>query len=334
MRKNVSIIVLLMASLLANAKVWRVNNAPGISADFSTITAAYDAASSNDTLYIEGSSISYGALTLSKPLTIIGPGYFLQENPYAPVSKLTAKTGKIICVAGSAGTILEGLDIDAILYVQASNITVKRNLVNELDIDADEAKANLSNVVILQNYFQGGSNTIYFNTSYTYTYSNFLVANNYITGTSSAYNSTYGTVNNIVLKNNIFYGAIYSANSVFENNIQVYGSVSGTAVWSTNTLSNNISVAGNFGSSNGNLTALVADMFVGTTGTSTDGQWALKTGSPAKGAGKDGKDCGIFGGDTPYVLSGQPEIPNIYFLDVPTGATTGVQVKVGAKVNE
>jgi hypothetical protein len=49
---------------------------------------------------------------------------------------------------------------------------------------------------------------------------------------------------------------------------------------------------------------------------SSDGRYALKANSPAKGAGMGGADMGAFGGTHPYVLSGLPNIPAIYKYDV------------------
>ncbi len=62
-------------------------------------------------------------------------------------------------------------------------------------------------------------------------------------------------------------------------------------------------------------------VFVGTgTGISSDGQWKLKSGSPAIGAGYGSTtgspiDAGIFGGQSSYVLAGLPPVPTIYFFE-------------------
>jgi hypothetical protein len=71
------------------------------------------------------------------------------------------------------------------------------------------------------------------------------------------------------------------------------------------------------------------------TGNSTDGQWQLKTGSPAIGAGLSGEDCGIFGGNTPYHLSGLPATPSIYLLSSPA-ASNGptLPVTISVKTNK
>ena len=60
MKKTLLISALaLLCSASINAKILRVNNNVGVSVDYTDIKDAYEAASDGDTLYIEGSSISY-----------------------------------------------------------------------------------------------------------------------------------------------------------------------------------------------------------------------------------------------------------------------------------
>ena len=65
---------------------------------------------------------------------------------------------------------------------------------------------------------------------------------------------------------------------------------------------------------------------------SFDAQYQLSETSQAIGYATDGGDCGIFGGDNPYVLSGIPSIPMIYDFDVPLDATTGDGIDINIKV--
>lgn len=53
-------------------------------------------------------------------------------------------------------------------------------------------------------------------------------------------------------------------------------------------------------------------------GSSTDTQYQLKEDSPALRAGTGGVDVGMFGGSSPYVISGLPALPRITDLRVPT----------------
>jgi hypothetical protein len=66
---------------------------------------------------------------------------------------------------------------------------------------------------------------------------------------------------------------------------------------------------------------------------SNDGIFQLKAGSPAIGAGVGGVDMGLFGGSDPYVLSGLPAIPAIWFISAPSSGSgaSGLQVQIKAK---
>ncbi len=98
--------------------------------------------------------------------------------------------------------------------------------------------------------------------------------------------------------------------------------------YSTSTYNNNISNSDQFGTENSNHENIdMETVFVGSG--STDGQWQLTDDSPAIGAGINGEDCGMFGGNTPYKLSGIPsEIPVIYELNVPpSGFNMSIELK-------
>ena len=95
----------------------------------------------------------------------------------------------------------------------------------------------------------------------------------------------------------------------------------------------NIGASEQFGTDNGNLSNVnMADVFVcwpNCPTYSADGRYQLKPGSVATGAGAGGIDCGIFDGNYPYVLSGIPTVPAIYYLQVlPQGDFLNVSVKV------
>lgn len=98
---------------------------------------------------------------------------------------------------------------------------------------------------------------------------------------------------------------------------------------------NNIGDANQFPSGNGNQNNVnMSTVFVGTG--STDGQWQLKSGSPAIGAGRNGEDIGMFGGPEPYVPSGLPPIPAVYSIEMPgvTAANQTIPVTVKTKSHQ
>ena len=121
-------------------------------------------------------------------------------------------------------------------------------------------------------------------------------------------------------------------NSNVTNNIMYRGTFEGTG----NLSSNNISNGTQFGTTDGNQSSVdMTTVFLGTG--SYDNFFKLKTGSPAIAAGYGSTqqvpvDAGMYGGSTPYVLSGIPAIPSIYyFKNQPVGSNSDpidVQVKV------
>ncbi|MEL6717566.1 MAG: hypothetical protein AAFP82_02535 [Bacteroidota bacterium] len=104
-----------------NTSIWattfRVNNTPNTDADFDNLIDAHAIARDGDTLLIEGGADSYGDFTMTKRLTLIGPGYFLDENSDNVISN-PAKINSITLdptstnnpSTGAAGSKLIGLD--------------------------------------------------------------------------------------------------------------------------------------------------------------------------------------------------------------------------------
>jgi hypothetical protein len=321
------------------AKIWRVNNNSGVTADFTTLQAAHDGASGGDTIYMESSPTSYGGLNCTKKLAIIGTGYFLDQNTDLQAFTLSAKVGQINFYAGSEGSSVEGLDFQASgLTINVNDIVVRRNnfgAVNGTNPDYYVGGVAIyngaSNILITQNYaLQINSNS---------SSTGVLISNNVIsfnayygeTTTQPSINLHANTV--AIIKNNIFRRGVISAyNSNISNNIMIAGSLAGSG----NLISNNIGNSTQFGNTNGNKQNVDAGAIFESTG-SFDGAYKLKSGSPAIGAGYGSTtaspvDCGIFGGTTPYKLSGLPAIPSIYFFsNQPVGSNSDpidVQVKV------
>lgn len=334
--------ILLFCSFTSVAKIWRVNNNNGIVADFRTIQEAHNGASAGDTLHIEGSPNDYGGLQSSKKLVIIGPGFFLDDNPGLQASTLSAKLSFVYYYEGSEGSEIMGIDFsNNSIYLFCSNIRITRNKFTSNSGDPESAIGGITlyseqtkgipvtNIVISQNFglminIQQASSGI-------------LIGNNYIVG------PTYYSVNDQILRqhadavsilqNNIFKrGRIYIYNSNVSNNIMHSGSIEGSG----NLFNNNIGSESQFGDQNGNKVNVdMSTIFEGVG--SADGAWKLKLLSVAKGAGYGSTeekpiDCGIYGGVNPYVTSGVPPIPSIYFFEnQPIGSSTDpidVNIKV------
>ncbi len=338
--------------LQSSATIWRVNNNSGVAANFTTIQAAHNSASvmDGDTLHLESSATSYGALTCSKRLVILGPGYFLNENPNTQAVTVTATVSTFTINVGSQGTIIMGLDFEAAgLNIYCHDIVVRRCKFSNPNGSNQDYSMGAVNVYYLSN--SGGAiaaNNIIISENYglnvqiNYPSTGILITNNWLArhsyegeGTASPVLGQHANAITLV-QNNIFRrGRINANNSNFTNNIMYVGSFAGVG----NLISNNLANASQFGNTSGNQENVVmTDVFVGLgPGISTDGQWALKVGSPAIGAGYGSTpsnriDAGIYSGQTPYVLAGLPPIPAVYFFqNQPVGSNTDpidVQIKV------
>jgi len=330
-------------------KIWRVNNNSGITADFTTLQAAHNGANAGDTIYLESSPTSYGSLTASKKIIIIGTGYFLDQNTGLQAFTLTSKVGSITLngvssgnpSGGSSGSIIEGLTFEGnTVYVNANDIVIRKNYFGSFNGNSPDWTTgainigynwSVSNTIISQNF------ACYINNNQPST--GILIMNNFI-----EYGLAYGEgttnqclvlhVNTIaIVKNNIFRrGAVLAYNSNFTNNIMYTGYFSGSG----NLISNNLAGVTQFGTSDGNQSNVSMASVFELAG-SYDAFYKLKAGSPALGAGygstaQNPVDAGMYGGSTPYVLSGIPAIPSIYFFaNQPVGSNSDpidVQIKV------
>jgi hypothetical protein len=216
----------------------------------------------------------------------------------------SAKLSQINFEQGSSGSVIMGFELSYGIFLNTSGITIKRNKTPFI-VSADNLA--IENIIISQNLISA-------NCSYGFVSINIPLGQNIIISNNLLYCVSIGiSVGNVVLSNNIFVGYGSVCNAAVQNNIFVYnGSISNCG----NSMSNNI-----FGYA-------FNDLFID--GSSPDGKWQLKPGSPAIGAGVGGVDCGMYGGDNPYVLSGIPSIPTIYFFNAPIewGNQLPVQIKI------
>jgi hypothetical protein len=337
---SILIAVVTIVSNAAFAKIWRVNNNPGVNADFTTLQAAHNGAAAGDTIYLESSATSYGGLNSSKKLAIIGTGYFLGQNQELQAFTLPSTVGQIVMSAGSSGSVLQGLNFNGSnLYVDVNDIVVQRNFFGVINGNNPDSyypgtlsiRSNASNILVSQNFalsltVDGSSIGLLFSNNY------FTLAYQY--GDATTQNSVnLSSAAIAILKNNIFRrGQIIAYNSNISNNIMYAGFLGGSG----NLISNNIGNSTQFGTADGNKSNVDMSTVFELTG-SFDAAWKLKVGSPAIGAGYGSTvpnpvDCGIYGGSTAYVLSGIPAIPSIYFFaNQPVGSNSDpikVQIKV------
>lgn len=320
---RINIFLLLTATIMisswTNATVWRVNSIPGVGADFASFNDAQNNPNvlPGDTLYIEPGAGTYGNITVTKRLVIIGNGFFLSENPETQANLNTSQFGDVKFNNGSQGSSISGCQIPYI-QINTSQIVIERNYLMR---DAGDFiivfnTNNISDIIIRDNYISNNCPNCYLSTAVKSSASgvnNVHIYNNFIKVTHTGSQTRVLTLSSGFsgkIYNNVFEGNIEINNSEFYNNIQITGSFTQTNC----TWTHNIGNSTQFGTENENkINVNMADVFVGPAGNSTDGQYQLKPGSPASGNGTGGTDRGMFGGQNPYVLSGIPGIPSIYY---------------------
>lgn len=326
------LLILILSVSLTQAKIWRLDSpTAGTDPDFNTIEEAMMSNSviDGDTLYLSGTiPATYHYLqsfTLEKRVTIYGPGYFLNQNPETQDQPYTAYVYGLRFGTGSEGSSINGVVLGYNTYIDVNNITISRCQTGTITI-----ASGASNIQLKQSYISGtvdmGSNN-----------SNIQIRNNILTGTMVGVNSNSA----VIISHNVLYNNYTSVHNATINNNIIFN-----RGWMPNTYGNSIfnNVIKNIESqpwptTNNTMVTTVTYIFAGTSGTDTypgyseDGKFELSEGSPAIGAGFDGVDCGIFGGGTPYVLSGLPAIPHIYFIDVSGQGTTigGLPVHIKVK---
>jgi hypothetical protein len=339
-----------------NATVWRVNNRPYFDADYTTLQAAIDGASSGDTLYIEASPTAYGNGTFDKQLVVIGAGYWLAENDTTQAYTEYSRVGKLIFNAGSEGSEIRGLYIYYtsnssfnLVEINVNNITIVKNYIFPYKITQTSNAYGIiiigdkANITIKQNWINARVHTdvnpcyvycIYFTgipTSCTIN-NNFLRA--YSTLNGGYYAIAMGSnnlTNDLIINNNVMWGSVVTYHTFLVNNILVSGSYNNSVDDQT---SNNLCNGTQFPDINNNQQNVdMSTVFVDYVGY-IDNDYILPTGSPAKNAGVNGGDCGVFSydyGSIPYVLSGMPEIPAIFEATATaTVGTTSLPINIKA----
>jgi hypothetical protein len=305
-------------TMAARAKIWRVNNNPGVVADATTAQSAHDLAAAGDTIHLEPSPTNYGNATCTKRLTWLSIGSFLTQNQGNQYSNIEAIASAFNMNAGSQGSIIS-VSLSSVLTINTDNISVIRSKVANAALDATTAAFNLT---VSQSYFttfirvRGSNNVI----------SNNICGNINVQPSASA-----------VITGNIITDANGGniPNSVFQNNIII----SGTYTFTNSNISYNMT-SGSTGlpADNGNIfNVSMASVFVnpGNASQRADKDFLLKPGSPAIGAGEGGIDMGAFGSSTPFVLGLQPAIPAITALVSPAASNaSSIKITFSAKSNQ
>lgn len=312
------------------AKIWTVAPRPG--ANFTTLSGAVGSASvlAGDTILVSGSTTPYAGFTINKRLTVIGPGYFLGENTGLQSDTNDAEINSTVTVS-APGTVIMGLFFQRSLFINANNVTIERC---RMEVPAGVPNENPlyiytnDSVIVRQCYIKQNANsfsavTVQGNSTQIFIQNNYIeyagTGNHAITVITSAIT---GNISNNTISGNV--GNV-GGGFTFNNNILRSGTFSPTA---NITYNNNIGNSTQFGILNGNQQNVSMSSVFVVSGTS-DSKWQALITGPAHNAGLDGTDCGMFGGASPYRLSGAPSIPLVYSIN---GSIDGTLLYMNVKV--
>ena len=333
--------LLALVSQAASAQtIRRVNNTSGVTGTniYTTIQDAHNAAVDGDIIQLEPSTVSYGNLTCTKRLRIVGPGYFLGANQPPPLQATTqaAIVGYVyfntVGTASSSNSSISGVTATGI-DINTSTVTVQRNLVIGA-IRIGPGTLLTSNALVRQNYAETIS-------SHPNAGTGLVIANNIIT---SSVDLSYGngefTNNAAVTYLSSYYNNFILRNNYFNDN----NSSNGINTTVNTSMSYNLfqhatlPPLGSAPSATNTANVAPSNVFILGPGTTPFDAWyQLKSGTnPARGTGLSGADIGAFsayGGTTnTYRLSGIPPIPSIYQIDQQTVGNS-LNLTIGTRSN-
>ena len=312
--KTVVLVVASVMSTTAFSKSWRVNDDVTKKGNFLDINSAMvsNEVEDGDTLYLDPGCKLGLSQEVTKAVTIIGTGYFLENMPYeeAFVSgnlSLSAQNCKVYglhcadVIINESDVILERCQLSSVTGNGKSDVKIRSCYIKSAKsiLVSDGTNWVLENsIIICEN---GNSSTSYVINGL----SNCLIRNNYLYGHNPNYyvyclseltgcliflmirrpprSTHFRNVYSCSITKNVFSG---SAISEYPNNL--YGeSVNSVFVFSGN----------------------------------NDRRFQLSSNSPAKGYATDDGDCGPYGNGYTYVPSGMP-YGHPYFTEVQVGSVT------------
>lgn len=315
----------------SDAASWRINSNAKRNPHFADINAAMSSVKvvEGDTLYLDPGCMLTNTQNVTKRVTIVGTGYFLNNGmqPAFISATINLKAANIkiegiemtgtVCLAAN-NIILERCKIGSVSYSgTAQNATIRQCYIPNGQIggagmtDSRTAGWIIENCIIIRT--NGYDPIINLNRP--------LIRNNYVRPNYSSASASIAHVSAATIVNNIFINTRFIGNAelydvtdcTVSNNIFHVASYSttypGNIIIPTNTEESVFALDGN-----------------------NDQRYRLKEDSPAKGAAINGGDCGPYDGLYPYVPSGYPlGMPRFESSSVPVRSQEG-QLRVTQKV--
>ncbi|MEZ5045746.1 MAG: hypothetical protein R2831_02015 [Chitinophagaceae bacterium] len=313
--KTILLTVLFFSTcIIAQATILRVNNNPLVSNTFTTAQDAHDAANPGDTIHLEPTILgSYGSLTVTKKIVLIGTGDFLTENPNLQANSSPGSCDLLTLESGSEYSVISA-KINNYIQVKASHISITQSSCGGIELG--DYGLGINDISITRSF-----------TSSIYTIDscqNVIILNNII----SDYLSINSVSDGILISHNTFsnyYVTIDIFNSNFSSNIFCYGIY--TFQVFNSILSNNITSDYNLPSGNNNLNGVDMSTVFLNYGFFLLDNYQLNPSYP-------NQNLGAYAGTMPYKAGCQPSVPAIYHLSMPASTVgNSMNITVSTKSN-
>lgn len=321
---------------------YRVNNS-GVESPYTDLQVAINANAPGGYYIVEHSDASYGNITVNEKLTIWGTGYFLAENNATDSTQADprpAVLGNLVLGAQSDSSVIQGLTINNVVVTAgANNITLSRCRILGSILVGETG--NVGNLKLSQCFIESDASIVVDLRNAV----NFVVNNNVMRSNNAAGQFLMRVHNGTgLVLNNIFYGEPDNQlrNATVRNNY-FYQSIIDHTVSGNLTVENNLSndlflneYYGGLANDNKASAAYLPDSIIDfMANPSPDRRYRLRDvpTNPGKAAGDDGKDIGPAGGAQPYIPSGMPPIPSVWYFQAASTGTPGggVQTEIKAK---
>jgi hypothetical protein len=294
-------------------------------------------------MYVMGSQFTYGDVTLGKPLTIVGPGYLLGANEIAIAESNHANLNSLTITENASGSTFVGLHIGGTHSSQytkidgATDIAFRRCYFHRAVWVGTSSRVDR---LSFEQCFLGGPG-VTGNGLRLGSHRSDPGAGNVVVSNSLLQFVQFSNDRSEILIDQSVLGGMNIQNGVVRNSI--FTSQQSVDFTSVTLIENclrpgNVLPQGNGNISNANLDLVLVGWNSGNPpGSATADTWMqlIPSGlNPALGAGSNGQDLGMYGGEFPYVVSGVPPLPRVTSLRAPAvigvGETITVDVEVAA----
>lgn len=278
--------------------------------DYTTFTDAFSNTSTGDTIYVVGSSSSYGNISLSSSRTIIGNGYFGQSLGYHASSTV----GNVTISAGAANSVFIGIVAGVVTYSDSNILFVSCHLSSSSTIGA-----SITNVSFEKCYFTAP----------------LTVQGNGISISNSIFNYA---VNANVLTVSGGVEAALSYNTFYDGNLSLDTAIVNNCIVNTTKVTQvfPVIIEGEFGNKVDTEANLLFEAPL------VNDEFFPSISSPALTSSEEGGESGAFGfppaqPELAYTLSGLPPLPLLENLDYSAASNSSggldVRIQASADVN-